>query len=177
MNSRPFIFDPEKAIEVILYISKRAPVPDIIHVCKILYFADRFHLEEYGRFICGDAYIAMTNGPVPSGTYNLINSVRGASQSQYADHAQNSFAVDKWTVLPLRDVIEEIFSASDIECLDRAITEYGHLDVGQLIDISHDDAYNAADVNSEIPIEAIVAMLRDGDVLLEHLRESEFEIA
>src|SRR5258706_3597172 len=165
MNSRPFTFDPEKAIEVILYISKQAPIPDIIHVCKILYFADKFHLEEYGRFICGDAYIAMTNGPVPSGTYNLINTVRGASQSPYSDHAQNSFAVDKWTVCPLREVIEDLFSTSDIECLERAIVEYGDLDVGRLIDISHDAAYNAADINGEIPIEAIAATLRDGDVL------------
>jgi uncharacterized phage-associated protein len=177
MNSRPFIFDAEKAIEVILYISKRAPVPDIIHVCKILYFADKYHLEEYGRFICGDAYIAMTNGPVPSGTYNLIKTVQNAIQSSHSDHAQSSFGVDGWNVFPLREFYEDLFSSSDMECLDKAIAEYGSLDVGTLIDRSHDDAYKAADFNSEIPIEAIAATLRDGDALLQHLREVEFEIA
>jgi hypothetical protein len=32
-----------------------------------MYFADKAHLEQYGRFICGDSYVAMK--PVPIGTY------------------------------------------------------------------------------------------------------------
>ncbi len=52
-------FDSEKALEAILYVASKAPVPDIYHVGKILYYADRAHLERYGRLITGDEYKAM----------------------------------------------------------------------------------------------------------------------
>jgi hypothetical protein len=38
-------FDAEKALEAILYVASKAPIPDIYHVGKILWFADRVHLE------------------------------------------------------------------------------------------------------------------------------------
>ena len=174
----PFIFDAEKALEVILYIAKRAGIPDIIHVCKILYFADRNHLEEFGRFICGDTYYALANGPVPTGTYNLIRDVQDVTrQSLHSDHARKNFALSGWNIRPFRDAENDIFSQSDLACLDKAIDEYGDLDVHILIDISHDEAYKAADLNGEISVEAIAKTLRDGDALLELLRDMEPEIA
>lgn len=65
-----FHFDPEKAVEVILYVASRVRDSGFHRVSKILYFADRDHLAMYGRFICGDSYVAMKNGPVPSGAYD-----------------------------------------------------------------------------------------------------------
>jgi uncharacterized phage-associated protein len=40
-----------------------------------MYFADRKHLEKYGRFICGDSYVAMKHGPVPSEIYDILKAV------------------------------------------------------------------------------------------------------
>ncbi|MCW7083120.1 Panacea domain-containing protein [Escherichia coli] len=65
-------FDSEKALEAILYVASKAPIPDIYHVGKILYYADRFHLESFGRLITGDHYNAMKDGPVASNTYDII---------------------------------------------------------------------------------------------------------
>jgi len=56
-------FDSEKALEAILYVASKAPIPDIYHVGKILYYADRFHLEAFGRLITGDQYNAMKVWP------------------------------------------------------------------------------------------------------------------
>ncbi|WP_409530306.1 Panacea domain-containing protein [Shinella sp.] len=42
------------------------------HALKTLYYADRAHLQRYGRPITGDRYIAMENGPVPSYAYNAV---------------------------------------------------------------------------------------------------------
>ncbi|MBP0020504.1 MAG: SocA family protein [Cyanobacteria bacterium SBLK] len=77
----PFIFNAEKGIEAILYIIKHGTEPTFLHISKVMYFADRKHLEKYGRFICGDRYIAMKNGPVPSGVYDLLKNVRDANKS------------------------------------------------------------------------------------------------
>jgi hypothetical protein len=59
-------FDAHKALEVILYVA--GSVPDMYRALKVLYFADREHLGRYGRLICGDTYVAMRLGPVPSGS-------------------------------------------------------------------------------------------------------------
>lgn len=160
----PFKFDPVKALEVILYVAKRAPVPDIIHFCKIQYFADKYHLEQYGRFVSGDHYVAMTNGPVPSKTYDLIKAARNGEAS--------AFAIKGYQVVPFRDADLQLLSESDIESLDDAISKYGNLPINALISVSHDAAWEAADENSEISVEDIAATLEDGKAIVEHLRNA-----
>ena len=163
-------FDAEKAIETILYIANCAPNPDIYHVLKIMYFADKEHLEKYARFICNDTYIAMNNGPVPSGAYDIIKHVRGDGYHPCVDeHAGKSFEVHKKPeniIVPLRNPDLDCLSESDKECLNNAINQYGHLSFNNLKEISHDKAFSTADENDEIPIEAIAATLKDGDLLI-----------
>jgi hypothetical protein len=169
-TAHPYKFDAEKALEIILYISKHSPIPDIFHVCKVLYYADRHHLEEYGRLVCGDDYFALPNGPVPSGTYDLIRDVQYPQrESPYADKARQTFSLNGWRVLPSRDANLEFMSESDRLCLDRAINEVGHLTFGALKILSHDAAYHSANINGEIPIDAIAATLRDSEELIEEL--------
>lgn len=167
-------FDVEKAIETIIYIAGHAPHPDIYHVLKIMYFADKEHLSKYGRFICNDTYIAMNNGPVPSGAYDIIKHVRGDGYHPCVDqHAENSFEVRKrpdYKIIPLRNFDSDLLSESDIECLNKAITQYGSLTFDRLKELSHDGAFNSADENDEISIEAIAATLEDGDLLVNYLR-------
>lgn len=167
---RTYTLDVEKAVEVILYIALRAPIPDIYHLCKILYFADKKHLERYGRFICAESYVAMKNGPVPSGVYDLLKYVRGDGRVLQSEHARNSLSIEERKVIPFRDANLAMLSASDLECLDEAIAENGNLPFNKLKQKSHDTAFESADENDFISIEAIAATLNDSDLLLEHLR-------
>lgn len=166
-----FDFNPEKAIETILFIAQNAPIPDIYHVCKILYFADKAHLEKYGRSINGDDYVAMRNGPVPSNVYDIIKGVRGDGQVTIDEHALHSFQVKPpYIIQPLRPVNIKLLSKSDIECLLEAIEEYGQLTFDEIKEISHaDPAFKAADENDFIAIEKIVETLNDSESLLDHL--------
>lgn len=170
---RPFRFDPEKALQVILYLASKAGIPDIIHVCKCLYFADKKHLEQVGRFICGDTYIAMANGPVPSGTYDLIRDVQNPTrQSLWADDARSTFRLQGWRIVPVAQLDTGVFSKNELASLDWALEHYSSLTARQLIDISHKEkAYKEADPNGEISIEAIAKSLQDAELVLEHLRE------
>ncbi len=169
-TTRPFRFDADKALEVFLYISRRAPVPDIYHVLKALYFADRHHLRDFGRLICGDEYYALKDGPVPSGTYDLVRDVQNrARMTPNAAKARAAFALDGYWVKPLRQPDLTFMSKSDIECLNRAIDEIGRLPFGRLKEISHDTAYFSANINGEIPLEAIAATLPDSEELIEEL--------
>lgn len=171
MNARkPFRFDPEKALEVFLYIARHTPIPDIYHVLKVLYFADRQHLANYGRLICGDEYYALKDGPVPSGTYDLVRDVQNPTrQSPNANKARAAFSLDGYQVKPLRDCDATFLSRSDIKCLDDAINEIGHLPFGSVKALSHDAAYHSANLNGEISVEDIASTLPDSKALIEQL--------
>ena len=167
--NRP-VFDAEKAIEVLLYIAERSP--NLYHALKVLYFADKDHLSKYGRLICGDSYVAMSKGPVPSGTYDLIKYIRdGYSWSVCSvEGIEDAFEMDGHSIRPLRDADTEFLSESDIECLDDAIAQYGNMRVGHLMAQSHDDAWRSADQNDIMSLEAIARTLPDADALLEYLQ-------
>lgn len=171
MNSNNYFkFDPEKAIESILYITKFTKIPDIYHTLKVLYFADKEHLNDYGRFICGDSYIAMKDGPVPHRTYDIVKDVRDDRQGMQTDHAKKSFDIyDKYMISPLRNADLGFFSISDLECIDEAINKYGPLSFRKLKKLSHDAAYHSADENSFIDLNQLVSTLPDADLLKEHL--------
>ncbi len=163
-------FDAEKAIEVLLYIAEKSP--DIYNALKVLYFADREHLAKYGRLICGDSYVAMREGPVPSGAYDLVKYARGDGLCWLNIPIEEAFSVQGYSIVPHRRANLDLLSESDIECLDAAIKGYGHLSFGELKKRSHDKAYEAADQNDFIPLEAIVKTLPDGELLLDYLQNS-----
>lgn len=167
-------FDSEKALEAILYVTSKAPHADIYHVGKILYFADCAHLKEYGRMICGDTYIAMKDGPVASGTYDIIKIARGDASfipaGFDAELIQKSFSVNGYDVKALRKADEDFFSESDIECIDQAIEEYGKMSFKAIRDKSHDGAWSAVTLNNVMPLELIAEKLDNSGLLLSYLQ-------
>src|SRR3972149_11325135 len=101
---RYFKYDPENACQVILWIARRVRSANFHRSRKIAYFADRVHLQKYGRQICGDSYAAMRHGPVPSGIYDMLKAVRGDGHSPLVDKAKEAFdVVGKYTVVPKHD--------------------------------------------------------------------------
>jgi uncharacterized phage-associated protein len=130
-------FDVAKAIEAIVYISRSTT--DLFHIMKILYYADLYHLQAYGRLITGDYYIAMNNGPVPSGSYDLIKVVRGDGFAIKDASPEKAFAVEgRMKVTPLRAPDMSIFSESDVECLDKSIAAHAHMSFAELRRKAHE---------------------------------------
>lgn len=172
-------FDAEKAIEAILYVASKAPIPDLYHVGKVLYYADRIHLERYGRQITGDKYTAMKNGPVASGTYDILktgNEDRALYQSCPCnkDLVKAAFRLlgeqDEYRVVAKRDYDADFFSKSDIKCINEAIELVGRMSFRTLNDFSHDEVWSSANQNDEISLEVIAKHCKDGDLLVEYLR-------
>jgi len=67
----------------VLYLAARLPRPGLHNIAKVFYFADKRHLREYGRLICGDSYVAMKYGPAPSAIYGMLKAVRGDARDQW----------------------------------------------------------------------------------------------
>lgn len=161
-------FKPEKALEVLLYVVGKCP--DMYTALKVLYFADKEHLSKYGRIISSDRYVAMSHGPVPSGTYDLVKYVRNNWSFLLTIPLDEAFKVEGFNIIPLRDPNLEMLSSSEIECLDSAIARYAGMSFGQLRRLCHDDpAFKAADENDFIPLEAFVKSVPDGERLWRYL--------
>ncbi len=155
-------FDRDKALEAILYIAKSLHNPTFHSISKMLYLSDKLHLQEYGRLICGDCYIAMEYGPVPSAIYNMMK-VAAKKQSidvDWDEIIQETLDVRHGReVIPRRDCDMNMLAESEVECIRNTIAEYGSRSFGQLTDMTHDSAWNATDDNQPIPLESIVATL------------------
>lgn len=172
-------YDPDKAVHSLAYlITRLGGVADLYVLLKILFFADKLHLERYGRFMFGETYVAMKAGPVPSGAYDAIKQARGDGElSRPHPLADDFIAVEGNDVYALRNPDLDYLSASNLECLDEAISECGSLPPLELWRRSHaDPAYNETRRvdprrNPPIPIESIARTLRNGGALIEHLSD------
>ena len=176
MAVAPIRFDPERAVELILYVSKRLRYPTLHSVSKILYFADRDHLSRYGNLLSGDSYLAMRHGPVPSGIYNLLKAAAGRQEAliplQYFELVSKTLRVeDQHKVQPLREANMELLSASQRECLDASLKANGRLSFVKLTAKSHDAAWRSADENDIIGLKAIARTLPNAKDVLTYLNE------
>lgn len=165
-------FDSEKALETLLYIANRCPIKDIYHIVKIQLFADRKHLERNGRFITGDNYIAMRNGPVASNAYNFLKVAKGENiylPPEIINTIRDALEVENFSVKAKRSENIDYLSQSDIDCLDESIAENGNLSFAELNDKSHDSLWQEADRNNEILFETFVKHSKNSEQLRSYL--------
>lgn len=171
----PSTFDVDVALNAVLYIAQRLDTPTFHSVSKMLYFADRYHLEHYGSFIYGDSYIAMQHGPVPSGIYDLLKAVKGVMSTTdptlVEAFSANLDVHNGYHIQPKHDADVDYLSDASLESLDYAIKNYGKLSFQELTDRSHDEAYHAAGDNDIIDIESIARTFDNSALLLEYLRD------
>lgn len=123
-------------------------------IAKLLFFADKRHLVQYGRPITGDWYAALPHGPLPSNIGNMIEAFENQNISMAGvANMQALFCLDrvyqyprlrKITSLPKATLKEEL-SDSDVEVLSQCIQDLGYLSFSELRAISHDQpAYKIA---------------------------------
>ena len=163
-------FNLEKTAEAIVYVAERLNQSTLFFVSKALYYADLNHIENYGLPIAGDNYVAMKHGPVPSGAYDIMKHVRGNIDSRLAKAGKDAFQIknDKYVIVN-RPANIEILSESDIEALEIGISRVNGKSFSQVSNDSHDEAWESADENDFISLDAIASMLKDGELIKEYI--------
>ena len=137
-------FDKEKSLNALLYVANRVQRKDFHKIFKIIYFADRQHLADWGRPITGDTYIAMEAGPVPSRLYDMLKIVRGDSYLPDTEGLGEYFQVENWMyVRPLQDADLNKLSANEQEAMSAAIEKYASLSYDEIKEKSHDIAWRS----------------------------------
>jgi uncharacterized phage-associated protein len=141
MNVR---FDKIKTLNALLFVVNRVQRKDFHKIFKIIYFADRQHLADWGRPITGDTYIAMEAGPVPSRLYDMLKIVRGDSYLPDTEGLGRFFQIENWMyVKPLQDADLNELSPNEQEALSDAISKYANLSYDEIKEKSHDVAWRS----------------------------------
>lgn len=150
------LFNKDKATQSILYVASKLERRDMHKIFKILYFADRKHVMDWGMPIIGDTYIAMDAGPVPSRVYDIMKIVRGDSYMQDTEGLKELFAIESWMyVVPLKAADLSKLSRTNLEALDWALQTYGSLSYDEIKEKSHDIAWRSTAKDYVISWEAI----------------------
>jgi len=140
-------FDEEKSLAVLLYLAKKSGGNiDLYKLVKLVYFADKTHLHEWGRTITGDQYSKMEHGVTPSGFYDMLKSVRG--DGDWERDLSAYFKVEPYSegycVKALKEPDLDELSESDRRILDQVFEENEHKTFTELKAKAHDMAYNSA---------------------------------
>jgi uncharacterized phage-associated protein len=126
-----------KSLEVILWFAQKRPGIDFHAILKLLFFADKEHLNEYGRPIVGGAYNALPYGPVSQPTYDILKREPLAMEVLGAGDGLPFEVKGSYRVHRTRDADLKKLSRSDVAVLEKIWGEYGHLDFDGLTEVSH----------------------------------------
>lgn len=181
----PINFAPSetKIIEAILWLADREPSIDVYHVAKVLYFADKEHLNRYGRPVLGDWYCKLAFGPVPSLAYDLIKreglrffaeTLKLFDDAVEVRQQQREDQKSVPAIFPKRSVNLRRFSRSDIECLENAHRKYGSMSFAELFTLSHKErAWVEAQEKGRMDFELMIDEdTPNRDELVEYVRET-----
>lgn len=148
-----FKFSLEKFIACVSYFAEQKLSDlDKLKICKLLYYADKYHLLRFGKPIIGDMYVHLDNGPVPSKSLDIMNEVICKDRVFGKDGSSNKEKFEEYlhvkkSVFHPYPVFEEIkpanldcLSASEQEALRDTVKRYGKYSPPQLIDLTHKDA-------------------------------------
>jgi uncharacterized phage-associated protein len=146
-----FQFNERKGTEALAYITSRWPNISAFFASKVLFYAEKEHLNTFARPIVADTFIAMPNGPVPSTLYDFMRdrlgmagdpeAVRGAIDSSQYPHMGAR-----------RDADMSVLSETDRSCLDHAIEFCRTKGFGHLSSLTHQERA-WAEANSNGPMD------------------------
>jgi hypothetical protein len=141
-----YAVNTSKTLEMILWLATERPGIDVYHVVKAAFYADKHHLNEHGRPIAGDDYIADQYGPLGDVIYGLLKgdplerlALDGNGELPFT--VENRFQVRAHRSPNLRRLAE-----SEIRALRIGLNFVADKTFAELVDISHQEAaYVAAE--------------------------------
>jgi uncharacterized phage-associated protein len=127
-----FKMNTQKAVECVLWFIQRGGTDcyNMYNIWKMLYAAEKYHLNKYGRPITGDNYYAMKHGTVPSKLYDIAkDSLHGIGFCKREDNY----------LIAERDPEDGYFADSDMEALEYGYNEYSGLAFAEVEAKNHEE--------------------------------------
>src|SRR3989338_7327515 len=129
----------KKATQALNFVaSKKGGTVNKMKAIKLIFLADRLHLRKYGRPIIGDTYWAMKLGPVGSLALNIARFDRAPADAlSYARKYIKPTNDKKRHFSSQKPVDMNVFSKTDVECLEAVYEKFSDKDQFELKDITH----------------------------------------
>lgn len=108
-----------------------------IKLIKLLYLVDREALRVLGRHVSGDRHVSMDNGPVLSGTYQLISEQPRSPDSSFW-HQHISAPHGDYEISNRADPGDGDLSEAEVEIIESVFKQYGRLNRWKLVDLTHE---------------------------------------
>lgn len=134
-----------KVIEMVNYIAAQVNSLYKVKLMKLLWYSDALHYKRHGKAISGLVYCALPMGAVPEG-HEYIMMLDGVcfDTVQYEDIAYKFYSAPDFEIKEL--------NSSEIETLDKVISELGNLSTRKIVKKMHQEvAYRHTDKNCVIP--------------------------
>ena len=180
MNIR-YTPNKQKIIETILWFLRRSQRTDLHSILKEIFYADKAHLQKYGRPVTGDYFIKMNYGPVASYAYDFLKVNRLSEyvrkQRFTPDILENAIRAfdtqDQYNIKALRDPDIDYFSRTDLLCMEFALAKCNGKAFDELVKISHNEpSWQKAELDEAMAFEDFIEDRPDKEEYLEYLRES-----
>ena len=114
-------------------IQKAGGKLSFLSLLKLLYFADKQMLLDWGVPMTYDEWYAMPHGPVLSKTYNLIKAAPENSGT-WGLHIRRN----EWDVELINDPGDDLTSEAEDEIIEKIFGEHGRKSKWQLRDLTHE---------------------------------------
>jgi uncharacterized phage-associated protein len=167
-------FDQRKALHALLFVVTHLSKPaNVYNVLKCVYYADRKHLQEYGRQIYGETFYALEHGPVPSAAYEIVKYASGRAKWDLRfPEAIELLEVNDIYLSARGPADTDLLSRSDMACLLDAARKYGRMSFGRLKKLSHQGkAFENAGPNGEMKLSDLIGELKESEAVASHLRD------
>ena len=136
-----FVFNGEKSIHVILYIIQQCKGKiNQYNLLKVIFEADKYHLNKHGIPVTGDIYRNMSFGTVPVAIYNTIKGKKSPKKDlEEMGMKRLPYKYNKDTHMLTSSVPpdHDHFIETDVEALDHSIRKYGTMNIEELRQENH----------------------------------------
>ncbi len=165
-----FKFAAHKALAALTLILQKSQGIDLHAIMKTFYFAEKEHLNAYGRPIVGATYRAMKFGPVPLEIYEMVK----AEPMWLAELELNEFPwrLEGYKVIwqGTSEADRDELSETDVEAIEAALAKSKRMSFNQRTAATHGPDWQAA----ELGFMRYEDMIDDGpekERILENLQE------
>lgn len=157
-------FREDKATEAAeLLLELRGGRMSYVKLLKLMYLADRYALQSWGRPISFDAYYSLPNGPILSTTLDLIHEEESPGEALDRWHSHIQTHATDHEVSIKQGTSKDRLSQAEREALQAIFAEHGEKSRWELVELTHKlPEYRRPEGRGRVPITVREILLAGG---------------
>ncbi len=163
-------YDVKKIANAIIYfIDNNVHSLGSTKLMKLCFYADKYHLEEYGKPIFNHSYTKLPRGPVPTWLYSIVRtSISGNYDYDFQEEVNvfneyigiEEVSYNKYTQIIFtkkQEFNNKFFSKTQLKILNKVIEEFRTITAAEISELSHTtNAWKNVEMNEQITYESMV---------------------